>query len=173
MLTEIFADKTLKPKQKVLQLGNQLLQKRLSVDELVAFAALAKDPVKASCIEALEIATAQEPALLKKRAFLFVTEQLRANAPRVKWESASVIANTARLFPSELDTAIKELLINSEHSGTVVRWSAAKALAAMLSLHTPHKKDLLPALESILAREEDNAIRKIYQAAIKKEKGKS
>ena len=88
-------------------------------------------------------------------------------APRVKWESAKVIKNIAHLYPDKLDKAISNLLTNSEFSGTVVRWSAALALGEILKLKAKQKKDLVPAVEAILRREEDNGIQKIYQRALK------
>jgi hypothetical protein len=89
-------------------------------------------------------------------------------APRVKWESAKVIGNIAYLYPDKLDKAIGNLLTNSEFSGTVVRWSAAFALGEIVKLKTKRNKDLIPAVEAIIRRDDDNAIKKIYQAALKK-----
>ena len=91
-------------------------------------------------------------------------------APRVKWESARVIGNIAHLFPAELNKAISNLLTNSEYNGTVVRWASAYALGEILKLKTKHNKDLLPAIESICKREEDNGVKKKYFEAIKKMK---
>jgi hypothetical protein len=93
---------------------------------------------------------------------------LTAKAPRIKWESAKVIGNTANLFITKLDTPIKNLLVNTEHEGTVVRWSAAFALGEILKLKTKHNKQLLPAIEAICKREEKNSIKKIYLDAMKK-----
>jgi hypothetical protein len=98
----------------------------------------------------------------------FVTETLSHEAPRVKWESAKVIGNIAHLYPARLDNAINNLLKNSEYPGTVVRWSAAFALGEIIKLKTKRNKDLIPAIEAIINREEDKAIKKIYQAALKK-----
>ena len=89
-------------------------------------------------------------------------------APRVKWESAKVIGNIAHLFPTKLDKVIGNLLTNSENEGTVVRWAAAFALCEILKLNIKLNEELLPALEAICNREEDNAIKKKYLDAIKK-----
>lgn len=120
----------------------------------MAFADAAKDPVKAACIEALEFATKQNPKVATKKSFEFVSQNVTAKAPKVKWESAKVIANTAHLLTDQLDEAIKNLLQNSEHEGTVVRWSAAIALREILTLRTKHNKNLLPTLEALAEREE-------------------
>lgn len=161
-------DKTIKPKEKTEVLSKQLLDGTLSADQLTAFAETAKDSPKATCIEALEFASKQNAKLVNKKTFVFVSKTLTAKAPRVKWESAKVIGNTAGLFPTDLDEAIKNLLDNSEHEGTVVRWSAAFALGEILKLKTKHNKDLVPAVEAICKREEKNSIKKIYLDALKK-----
>jgi HEAT repeat protein len=92
---------------------------------------------------------------------------LTEKAPRIKWESAKVVGNIAHLYPDKLDEAIKNLLINSEHTGTVVRWSAAFALGQIIKLRTSRNRNLIPAIESICKREEKNSIKKIYIAALK------
>ncbi|MGL5889841.1 MAG: hypothetical protein ACRC3B_08145 [Bacteroidia bacterium] len=166
-IAEIIADKATKAKEKTELLSQMLLAKSISSKQLIDFAQAAKDPAKATCIEALEFATKQQPGIADEHCFAFVTQTLSAKAPRIKWESAKVIGNTAHLFPKKLDEAIAALLANTEHTGTVVRWSAAFALSEILKLKTKHNAVLLPALETISEREEKNSIRKIYQAAFK------
>ena len=108
--------------------------------ELIALAEKSKDPDKATCIEALEFASRKNPAIADKQCFLYVSKCLTEKAPRIKWESAKVTGNTAHLFTTKLDEAIKNLLVNTEHDGTVVRWSAAFALGEILKLKTKHNK---------------------------------
>lgn len=165
---ELFADKSTNPKEKTEQLSEAILKSKISVDEIIAFAEKSKDPVKATCIEALEFASKTNPAVITKKTFEFVTESLGAKAPRVKWESAKVIGNVAKLFPKNLDVAIGNLLTNTEHEGTVVRWSAAYALGEILKLKSNANKELIPAIEAIIQREEKNSIRKIYLEALKR-----
>lgn len=167
-ISELLADKATKPKEKTELLSNMLLDKRIEAAQLIEFALAAKDPAKATCIEALEFATKQHPGIATEQSFAFVTQMLGAKAPRIKWEAAKVIGNTAQLFPNKLDEAIAALLANTTHTGTVVRWSAAFALGEILKLGTTHHKTLLPALENVCENEEKNSIRKIYLAAFKK-----
>ncbi len=169
-IAELLNDKVLKPKVKTETLSQWLLDKKVNTDELIAFAQTAKDSPKATCIEALEFATKTNAAIANENCLKFVSETLSEKAPRVKWESAKVIANIAHLFPTKLDKAIANLLTNSEHTGTVVRWAAAFALGEILKLKTQHNKDLLPAIENICNREERNSIKKIYLDALKKTK---
>ena len=147
-----------------------LTSKKLSLETLIAFTKKSTDIEKATCIESLEFATRQKPDIANEKCLKYVSEKLADEAPRVKWESAKVIGNIAHLFPAKLNTAINNLLTNSENSGTVVRWATAFALGEILKLKTKHNKDLLPAIETICSREQDNAIRKKYLDAIKKSK---
>lgn len=167
-ISQLLSDKSIKPKEKTQALSNLLLCGDISLADLTAFAENAKDAVKATCIESIEFATKQQASILDKQTFEFVVKSMTAKAPRIKWESAKVIGNTAHLFTDMLDTAIVNLLINSEHVGTVVRWSAAFALGEILKLKTKHNKMLLPLIESIVRREEKGSIKKIYAAALKK-----
>lgn len=163
-----FADKSTKPKEKTEQVMAALQKKELLLTELVEFAQTAKDPVKASCIEAVEWATREQPELADQSCFDFLNEALTSKTPRVKWESARALANIVGCFPDQLEPVTVHLLENAEHSGTVVRWSAANALAAILQLKTGLNTTLLPAAEQLAANEEKSSIRKLYLTGIKK-----
>ncbi len=167
-INALFKDTSKKGKEKTEIISNWLLEDTLPTDELTAFAEKAKDSEKATCIEAIEYATLKNPQLADESMFHFVTKTLTDKAPRIKWESAKVIGNTAHLFPTELATAITNLLANTEHSGTVVRWSAAFALGEILKLKTQHNDQLLPVIEVICGREENNGVKKKYLDALKK-----
>lgn len=165
---EIFSDRTLKQKAKVEQLALLLTDTKLDPNKVIAFAEKFSDIEKATCIEAVEFATRKKPEIADEQCLKYMSKKLKDKAPRVKWESAKVIGNIAHLFPNNLNTAIRNLLKNSEDSGTVVRWATAFALGEILKLKTKHNKMLLPAIEAICARELDNAIWKKYLDAIKR-----
>ncbi len=169
-LKEFFNDKNVKPKQKTEELSTWLLNSLISVNDLITFAKSQKDPIKATCIEAFEYATKNKPELTSKELFLFAIEGLYNKAPRIKWESAKVIGNTASLFPMLLEQAINGLLKNSEHEGTVVRWSSAFALGEIYKLNSKFNKDLATIFDGIIEREEKNSIKKIFLDAINKTK---
>jgi hypothetical protein len=169
-IDELLNDKAKKVKEKTETISKWLLNGSMPFDELIAFAEKSKDSEKATCIEAIEYATRQNPAIADETVFSYVTKTLTENAPRVKWESAKVIGNIAHKFPAKLNKPIINLLINSEHSGTVVRWASAYALGEILKLKTKHNKDLLPAIEAICNREKENGVKKKYLDAIKKTK---
>lgn len=167
-IDELIKDKSVKPKEKTEIICSWILDASLPVDELIAFAEQQKDSAKATCIEALEYATNKNPYIANEAVFAFVTSSLTEKAPRIKWESAKVIHNTAHLFPNGLNKAILNLLANTKHDGTVVRWSSAVALSKILSIQQSQR--LLSDMENICASEEKNSIIKIYSEAIKKNK---
>lgn len=164
----LFSDKSLKPKIKTETLSGWILDGLISVEELIAFAGSKKDPVKATCMEALEFATKQYPGIASENLLVFATEGLTSSAPRTKWESAKVIGNIAHIMPDGLEPAVKNLLVNTSHEGTVVRWSAAYALAEILKCGTRLNKSLIPRIEAIMNKEEKDSIKKIYRAGLKK-----
>lgn len=170
MIEEIFQDKTIKTKGKVSTIGEWLLKGELPIDELLVFAEKQKATDKATCIEAVEYATKKEAKIADENLLTYVSNALKDEEPRIKWESAKVIGNIAKLFPTQLDKAIKYLLPNAENTGTVVRWATAFALAEILKLKTENNKKLLPIIEQLCEKEEDNGVKKKYLDALKKVK---
>lgn len=169
----LLKDKTIKPKEKTAMISRWILDQSLPIDELLTFAEKQKNPAKATCIEAIEFATRQNPRFADENVLDFVTQSLTCKAARVQWESAKVIGNVAHLFPSKLELSIANLLANTKSDGTVVRWSAAFALGEILKLKTRHNADLFAAITRICESEEKNSIQKIYRDAIKKTENKT
>ena len=167
-IEEIVKNKNLKGKAKVETLSKAILDGKIKLDDLIKAASNLKGAEKGTCIESLEFATKTNPEISNLKCFNFVVMCLADDAPRVKWEAAKVIGNIARLYKTKLDDAINGLLINTKHSGTVVRWSAAYALGEIVLCKTKRNSDLIPAIEAIVKREDNNAINKIYLATFKK-----
>lgn len=169
-LEEIFQDKSIKVKSKVSTIGIWLTNNELSIGELLTYAEKQKATDKATCIEAIEYATKRIPAIADENLFDYVAKALKDDEPRVKWESAKVIGNIVAFFPAQINTSINSLLSNAENTGTVVRWATAYALAEILKLNTDHNKKLLPKIELLCDKEEDNGVKKKYIDALKKVK---
>lgn len=169
-LQSFFKERKFSPKEKTQLLKEALLNKNLTTKELIKYAKIAKAVDKGSCVEALEFASKISPSVVDNDVFKFLCDCLLDKAPRVQWESAKVIGNVAAHFQNQFNLCIPNLLINSEKGGTVVRWSAAFALAEIIKTKHISTLDLIPVVEAILLWEEKNSIRKIYDAALKKVK---
>jgi hypothetical protein len=163
----ILQDKTLKGKAKCILISNGLLEKKLLPAELAQVAATLKEVDVANCLEGLELATKTKPELAGAKGIEFAISKLPAKAPRVKWEAARVVANCIHLHPVYAEKAALPLLQNTEHTGTVVRWSTALALAQIIQLPGKSKTELIAALHNILLNEENSGVRKIYERALK------
>lgn len=169
ILTDILNDKTIKLKKRVDSIASLILSEKVTIGDIIKTAQKESDPNKASLIESLEHASRVNSSILNGKDFEFLIENLGATAARIKWESARTLANTAQHIPKKLlEKAVGSLLENTEDPGMVVRWSAAGALIKIIQCKTPLNEDLVPALEAIEKREEDKAIKKIYQQGLKK-----
>ncbi|HBS85112.1 MAG: hypothetical protein A2W91_01365 [Bacteroidetes bacterium GWF2_38_335] len=169
MIKEILGDKSLKAKERNEKLASLLLEEKISADEILKYTSgLKKDADKATCIEAVEYATQQKPGLATAKTLDFVSQTLTEKAPRIKWESARVIGNIAHLFPSKMEKPVANLLENTAHPGTVVRWSAAFALSRIYLMKTKYNADLEKVFRSVIESDEKNSIKKIYITALKK-----
>lgn len=155
-IEQVFQDKTTKAKGKVYTIGEWLANNELPIDELLDYADKQKANDKATCIEAVEYATKKVPNIADEKLLSYITEALRDDEPRIKWESAKVIGNIARLFPNQLDKPINNLLNNGENNRTVVRWATAYALAEILKLKAELNKKLLSRIKILCEKEEDN-----------------
>lgn len=164
----LFEDPSIKNKAKAKQIGEWLLSDELPIDELLAFTESQNEVNKATCIEAIEYATKKRPEIGDETLLNFITKCLVDKAPRIKWESAKVIGNIARLYPNDLNQAVDHLLSNASHKGTVVRWATAYALAEILKLETSVNEKLLPQINQLCDKEEDSGVRKKYIDALKK-----
>ena len=116
-IEQIFQDKSIKAKEKVTTIGNWLLNSKLLLEELLVFADNQKASDKATCIEAVEYTTKKQPALADESLLTYVTDSLKHDEPRIKWESAKVIGNIAKLFPDQVQKSILNLFVECRKPG--------------------------------------------------------
>src|SRR5215213_3656948 len=114
IIQEILNDKIITAKEKVSLISQLLLDGKVSVQQLISSAKNETDTNKASIIESMEYASKMKADIINEQGFQFVIESLKLDAPRIKWESARVIANSAHLFPKILKKAVVNLLANTE-----------------------------------------------------------
>lgn len=162
----ILHDKTFKAKEKVELLCTGLLNHTLSLYHFIEEIQVAKDPVKATCIEALAHAAKQNPSVLTEEVLLMLIQHLASKPPRIKWECAQAIGYSISHFPTQADLAVDYLIANINHEGAVVRWSTAFALGEILKLNLSSATFLLPLLQQQLEKEAKKSIQKIYQQAL-------
>ncbi|RKE52281.1 hypothetical protein [Sphingobacterium detergens] len=167
-IEEIFQDKSIKLKSKVAILGAGLLDGGLSLQLLLEYADQQNAVDKATCLEAIEYATKNNPGIGNSALLKYLTNVLGGSEPRIKWESAKIIGNIIRLFPDQLDNTVASLLKNTRNSGTVVRWATAYALAEIIKLKTVQNDFLIPEVELLCELEEDNGVKKKYLDVLKK-----
>ncbi len=165
-LAALINNKAIKSKEKTEAISHSLLNGELLIDDLLNFAKLAKETIKATCIESIEFATKANPNMANENCMIFVLQALSEKAPRIKWESAKVIGNISFLYPQYLTPAIENLLLNTNHDGTVVRWSAAYAISEIYKLKSAHNKKLLPIINKMIEIEPKESIKKIYKKAL-------
>ena len=164
---DIFEDHSMTAKQKVELLSQILKDGELQLDQLIVFCENATEKDQAVCMEAFERLSQNRPEAIPESAFSLAVSSLRKKHPGLKRESARVIANTAQLHKDKLEEATVNLLDNTDHSGTVVRWSAALALSAIVRIDSKGKTELVEAIRSLERNEEKNSIKNIYQKALK------
>jgi HEAT repeat protein len=124
------------------------------------------DREKGVCLEVLEAATRERPAPVAPH-LPFIIGFINCPAPKARLESSRVVANLAAKYPDEAARAVPALLKNTTDEGTVVRWSAAFALGAILKYNEKQRKALLEKIAAILKKEENNGVRNVYLKAVK------
>jgi HEAT repeat protein len=157
----------LKPKEKTTLLASSLKNDSNLIFELIEYCKKASASAKGACIEAIEYVTKEDPVFAKP-ALNFVFEHVNDKLPRVRMESARVIANTAKEFPAETANAVPNLLANTKDEGTVVRWAAAYALTEIAKYNKDVRKKLIKKFEKIVLLEDNNGVKNIYLKALKK-----
>jgi hypothetical protein len=164
----LLKDKSKKSKQKVEELSKWILENKSNIDQLIEYCSKSKGSAKATCIEALEFATREEPDKGNEGVLMLVIKSLEDKDPRIKWESAKVLSNIVHLHKKKIGQLIHALLPHVNDKGTVVRWAVAQALSAVLMQKTIFNKELLPAVQTIVENEEKASIKKVYLQAVKK-----
>lgn len=167
MLQQINADKTTNAKGKVLAIAEALKNKKVNAEDIFEFCAKEKEVVVANCVEAFEIISREKPELISKEVIAFVSKNLAGKAPRLKWESAKVLGNAAAKHVNEYNDAIPLLIDLTEFEGTVVRWSAAYAISAIVLLKSNWQAELIKLCEHLAEHEEKESIAKMYKKSLK------
>ena len=155
-----------KSKEIVCLLSENLKRNDKLIAELIQCFEKGSTTEKGNCMEAIEYVTKEKPEFAES-CLDFVIEHLNDKAPRVRWEAARIIGNTAQRFPNKIREAIPKLLENTNDKGTVVRWSVAFALTEIAKSNPEMQKELIPEFEKIIERENNKGVKNIYMKYLK------
>lgn len=161
---------TIKPKEKQQALLKLVLEKKVTVNELIEYFQTAKDTEKGTCADVMKHVSAKWPEGFSKENIATLIRFVDYKAPRVKWGVAESLGNLSKQYPQETATAIPSLLENTtdnESNTTVIKWCAAYALTEIAKNNLQTRKELLPVFEKIIKREKNNGVRNVYVKAMK------
>jgi hypothetical protein len=161
MITEVFSEQDLKPKERIQKLLTILESGDYGLKDFVDGARNCPAKHRVYGLEALEIFTRVPRESDTSVVWDFAAEQLSQSSPAVLREAGRVIANLASNHADSAADAIAGLLKMSEHSGTVVRWSAAQGLTRIFLADQKSTWNLKSTLEAIMTREEKESIRRM------------
>jgi len=166
-INELLLSKEKSNKEITEEIANLLISGKIPIDDYIGELQKMKGSKKATLIESMEYATKESPGIANESCYDLIIKSLNDKEPRVKWESARVIANVAEQFPQKIEDVIERLQNNIEGSGTVVRWSIATALASIAKTNYKKKEALIELMKKNESIEEKASIKKIYISALK------
>jgi hypothetical protein len=155
-----------KPKELILLLSERTKKHPESFVELINGLKTGSKNEKGTCLSVIAQVAKDKPELAISHLD-HITEYINHNAPRVRWESAEIIANIAQKFPNKASKTIPKLLLNTRDEGTVVRWSAAYALTEIAKNSKKSAKELVPKFLEIVKKEKNNGVKNVYLKALK------
>lgn len=155
-----------KPKEKVILLAEEIKRDKSFVHEIVGYFSSASTGDRGHLIESLEYISHDHPEYIEPH-FDFILGHLEDKAPRVKWESARIIANLSGQFSGWTQRAIFVLLKNSQDKGVVVRWSVAFALGEVAKNNQQAAKILFPEIKKLAEKETNNGVKNVYLKVLK------
>jgi hypothetical protein len=96
-----------------------------------------------------------------------ILDYINYKAPRVKWGVPETIGNLAQKYPTEVEKAIPNLLVNTKDKSTVVRWCAAFALTEIAKSNPAIRLELGSKMEEIVQNEKNNGVKNVYLKALR------
>ena len=166
-LLSILNDKQHKGKAKVALLSKSFLNGLHESRTTIAAGEITSSTNKTILLEALELASQNNPEIIDAKLFDWITASLKEKSPSIKRESARIVANSCHLFSRELHEVIELLLKQAHHEGTVVRWSAAFALSHIVKLKTPANDSLIPKIQDLVLNETNSGVKNQYLKGLK------
>jgi hypothetical protein len=165
IIDEILKSKK-KPKEKLINLVEAVEKERVSAKDFIEYFKTASEVEKGTCADVMKHISKDKPEILAPYIDELI-EYINYDTPRVKWGVPEAIGNLAQKYPEEVESAIPKLLINTKDTGTVIRWCAAYALSEIAKYNSKAQKELIPKIQEIIKKEENNGVKNVYLKALK------
>lgn len=167
-ILEILNNKSLKAIEKRTQIINALEKNMDSLKEVTIICNSLNDKQIAIILEAIEEITNKELIQVDVDYLIFAEGYILSDNNSCKREASRIVGNLAKRFPDKLDTAIKNLLKNTNNESTVIRWGSAYALSRIIVLPQFAKTDLFNEINCICDKEQENGVKNQYLKSLKK-----
>jgi hypothetical protein len=154
-----------KPKELVAFLTESIEKDEKLFSQLIEFFKSGSDVEKGTAADVMKHVSKDKPEIVAPYIDDLV-DYINYKAPRVKWGVPETIGNLAQKYPTEVEKAIANLLMNTKDKSTVVR-CAAFALTEITKSNLAIRKELAPKIEEIVQNEKNNGVRTVYLKALK------
>jgi DUF1680 family protein len=140
--------------------------------QLIEFFKSGSDVEKGTAADVMKHVSKDKPEIVAPYIDDLV-DYINYKAPRVKWGVPETIGNLAQKYPTEVEKAIPNLLVNTKDKSTVVRWCAAFALTEITKSNPAIRKELDQKIEEIVQNEKNNGVKNVYLTALKNDESSS
>jgi len=155
-----------KPKELVAFLTESTEQDQKLFSQLIEILKSGSDVEKGTAADVMKHVSKDMPEIVAPYIDDLV-DYINYKAPRVKWGIPETIGNMAQNYPTEVEKAVPNLLVNTEDKSTVVRWCAAFALTEIAKSNPEIRKELGSKIEEIVKNEKNNGVKNVYLKALK------
>lgn len=167
-LVSVLEDVSLRLNEKRDKIIEALRSKSFTIKEIELFKKILDEKEMVVILEAMEVVSVKNPELADLQWLKFSENYIISFNNNLKRESSRIIGNIAHLFPNELESIIKKLIINTKDKGTVIRWSSAYALSRIIIIPVYAQSELYNTLLKIYEKEAESGVRGQYQNGLLK-----
>ena len=153
------------PKEKVQLLVKQGKNRSDFFSEIADCCQGAADADRAICLAAVNQITKEDPEFVKNHLD-FIISQLDSRSAQVKLEAGDIIGRAARTSPDQAALAIPRLMQIIGSDASIVRESAAYALAEIAKCNKDTRKELIKFFKSEAKKEKISSVRNLYLDAL-------
>ena len=153
-----------KPKDLVASLTKNIEQDNKLFSQLIEILKTGLDVEKGTCADIMKHVSKDKPEIVIPY-LADIIGYINHKLPRVKWGASESIGNLANKYPSEVESAVPNLLINTKDKSTVVRWCAAFALSEIIKYNPKVRNELALKIEELIKSEKNNGVKNVYLKA--------